>query len=550
MPSIADHLVRTRDTVRQGWRFGSGLRQFLRDPIDAHTALTGYRTGIEQRVPRFLEALDRTVWSAVGSPYLPLLAHAGLDRDGLRDLVETHGLESALELLRDDGVYISYEEYLGHEPVRRGSLRMDVDPTSFHNRTITADFLGSTGGTRSGGTPVAVSFVDKRGASARGLVARVALDEPAGLPTAVWFPCLPSAAGLSMVLDGAGRGNPPQRWFSQIPTGMEGIPVAKRLTNTMLPFIGRISGVPLPHPEHVPSADPGPVLDWCIAALRAGGTAHLATYPSSAVRLARLAAERGATLDGLVVELLGEPATVARREVVARTGARTLARYAFMQTGGVGISCPDELADEYHLNDGKVAVVGRRRSRSDGVLVDALAWTTLEATARGVFINVENDDYGLISRDVGPCDCLFGQLGCRNRVAEIRGMSKVVAAGVTVRGEVLERLVDEVLPRSVGGTPLDFQFAEQDRDGQGVLVLRVDPGVGRLDDAEVVATVRAELRSEEMGRLADEVWAPTDSIRVERTTPVAARSGKTLPFEPLPTSPTGGSGPPGGTGKV
>jgi hypothetical protein len=104
---------------------------------------------------------------------------------------------------------------------------------------------------------------------------------------------------------------------------------------------------------------------------------------------------------------------------------------------------------------------------------------------------------------------------------------------MTVSGDVLEQLVDDVLPRELGGTPGDFQFAEDDVDGQGVLVVRVHPSVGQMEDRQILRVVTGELQRREMGRLAAGVWNPAGAIRVERVPPRQARSGKTLAFEPL-----------------
>ena len=529
----APALSEVTSTVRQGWRFGRGLRALIKDPVPAAGAAPSFERDVRDRAARFLDSLDRNVWSSAPSPFRALLEHSGHDRTSVRRLVSDRGLESILEQLRDQGVYVSYEEYLGKVPLRRGRLELHLDPTSFHNRTVMADYLGSTGGTRSGGTPVAMSFEEKRSAAPRTHLRDAAYGQHPDQPVAVWFPCLPSAAGLGAILSGVTAGRPPERWFSQIPTTMEGIPASKRITNTMLPAFGRLSGMPLPRAEHTPSSDPAPVLAWCIEALSRAGSARLSTYPSSAVRLARLAEAEGESLDGLLVTVLGEPATMGRRRAIERSGARTAAGYAFMQAGGAGTTCPHETRERYHVYEDKLAVVPRRRRRPDGVEVDAFLWTTMSGTARGVFINVENDDYGSIERDSEPCSCLFGQLGVRTRVGDVRGISKVVAAGVTVAGEVFERLVDEVLPAAFGGSPLEYQFAELDREDLGTLVLRIDPSIGTVEEAAVLSIVRDELSRQEVGRLADAVWAPADSVRVLREPPTAAPSGKTLPYEPL-----------------
>jgi hypothetical protein len=496
--------------------------------------MEAHRSTAASREARFLDALDQLVWSTPSSPYLPLLAHAGVEAGDLRSLVATDGLEGALEQLRDSGVYVSYEEYMGAEPIRRGSLELDVDPTSFFGPGDRDELFARTGGTRSGsGSPVSVSFAQKKSTGGQTLLREAAEGSPPGTPTAIWHPCLPSAAGLLLVLSMVAAGRPPERWFSQIPTTMAGVPASKRVTNLLLPLVGRFAGMRLPGPRYAPNDAPEPVLRWCLDALARTGSARLRTYPSSAVMLANAAIAQGARLDGLVVTMTGEPATIGRRRAVEATGARTATSYGFMQGGAIASSCIHETAERYHLFDGRFAVIGRPRERNDGVLVDAFLWTSLSATPRAVMINVENDDYGTITREAQPCSCLWGQLGSMTSIRDIRGMTKVVAGGVTVAGEVLERLVDQVLPATVGGTPLDYQFAELDADDRGLLALRVDPRLGALDEAAVLDVVVRELEQKEMGRLASAVWVPGASIKILRAPAVAAPSGKTLPFEPL-----------------
>jgi hypothetical protein len=96
----------------------------------------------------------------------------------------------------------------------------------------------------------------------------------------------------------------------------------------------------------------------------------------------------------------------------------------------------------------------------------------------------------------------------------------------------LIELAERVLPREVGGGPSDYQFAELDREGGSVLVLRIDPAVHDVDEARVINLVRGRLRRTEVGLLADEVWRD-GSLRVERAVPRTTRSGKILAFEGL-----------------
>ena len=114
-------------------------------------------------------------------------------------------------------------------------------------------------------------------------------------------------------------------------------------------------------------------------------------------------------------------------------------------------------------------------------------------------------------------------------------MSKVTAEGMTVRGEVLMRLAEELLPSAFGGWPADYQFLEERSDGQSRLCLRVDPRVRGLDEQAVVAYVRRELRETTPGFLAEAVWHDVETLRLARLSPRPTRSGKALPLDVVET---------------
>jgi hypothetical protein len=520
-------------TILQGWRFVTGLRRHLKmQPPTLDVARAELREELGRRGERFLENLDHLVWSVPASPYLPLLAHAGFDADAVGRMVRREGLDGALATLRDAGVYVSYAEWSGKVPIRRGGLELAVAPQDFFNPRVKADYVGSTGASRSGGTPVASSFSHQEAGAGR-TVLRWEAWGVTDAPMAIWFPVLPSSAGLNSVIRGAAYGQPVERWFSQVSPSLRGIPLEKRLTNQLLPVAGRLAGVRLARPELATPSDASPVLDWCLDALDRSGVALLRGYASSIVQLGQLAARRGVRLDGLVVTLAGEPVTEAKTSALESVGVTVINTYAFMQKGGVATSCTHRGTSLLHVWDNEVALLTRPVARPDGVIVDAFLWTTLSPTARSVFLNVENDDYGVVAHDAEPCPCALGQLGLRTTVSEIRGISKVVAGGVTVPADVLVELAEQVLPSAFGGGPVDYQFLEEERGGRSSLVLRVDPRVGHVDDAAMVAAVRRRLRSSEVGLLADEVWAGEGSLRLERVSPRPTRSGKVLAFEGL-----------------
>lgn len=519
-------------TLAQGARFTRGLRSIIRHPVTVSDATARLRTSMDTRGERFLQGLDDLVWSIPSSPYLKLFAAAGAERGDVRRLVEQDGLEGALEALRDRGVYVAHEEWQGTVPAQRGSQSFAFSPSDFFNPRTAADFMGSTGGSRSAGTPVALSFSDIRAHAFESTLVSTMWDT-LGVPTAVWLPVLPSAAGLTLVLARAATGHPPNAWFSQIDPAAVQTSRVKRAVNDLLPATARLSGMRLPRPVFVPPSDPGPVLDWVTRTLRDHGRAYVFAYASSGLSLGQAAWDTGQRLDGLVLLLTGEPVTAAKVAAVKRTGARVINAYGSMQLGLGAINCPSCPGEQLHLAEHEVALTTRRRERSDGVEVDALLWTSLRESSRNVLINVENDDYATVLRDDVPCSCAFGQAGVRVRIENPRGVSKVVAAGVTIRGEVFERLVETTLPERFGGGPGDYQFVEEEVEGQTRLSLRVNPRLVDVSLEDAVQAVREVLRRDEFGRLADDVWDGIDTLRAERATALRTRSGKTLPLEVL-----------------
>jgi hypothetical protein len=472
--------------------------------------------------------MRQLVWSVPSSPYLPLLRHAGIEGGDLGELVRAEGLEGALGTLRDAGVYVSHEEWLGKQALRRGSMELTLEPAAFVNPRQRSVFFGHSGGTRTGGVPVQWSFATLR----RGVdpyLLRASSWDVAGTPAAVWLPAQPSAVGLATALTLAAAGEPPERWFTPVRAARRK-PARVAASNLLLPVVLRSAGVRLPRPRHAPLGEPGAVLEWCREALERAGRARLGAYTSSAVRLAELARADGVPLEGMVIATLGEPLGPERAAAIRASGASPANGYGFMQKGTVAHACPSCGDDDLHLLEGDVAVIARKRPRPDGRTVPAFLWTSLHEETPSVLINVENDDYGRIDLDAEACGCELGAAGVRRRISAIRGMTKVTAEGMTVPAEILERLVESVLPRKLGGTPADYQFVYRGEGRDAGLVLRIDPRLGAIDGAAVAAAVEGELRTTPAGLLAADVWGQAGTLRPLRVQPEATASGKVLPL--------------------
>jgi hypothetical protein len=481
------------------------------------------------RPGRFLAQLDALVWTHPGGPIARLAAAAGIEPGDVRALVADHGLEGALEQLRDAGVYVSYEEYHGRVDAVRGSSSFSFTPADFFNPETRADYIATTGGSSTGkGTPIELSFAWQHRQGRQ----RPIQHEMAGVrgkPGAVWLPVFPSAAGFGAVMKNMAGGCTPERWFSQVPTDLDGITAHKQAANKFLPALAALTRTGLPSPEHVPSNSPEPVVRWLADALDREGGAILTGYASSLSAAARWAIDHGVDLTGVVANPASEPVTAGKLSLMAKSGMRTYSMYAFTPEGTVGIGCDSCSDEEYHVWDQDLAVITRRRPRGDGTDVDAFCWTSLAMEAPRVLLNVENDDYGVVDHGVA-CDCDLAELGLTTRVSEIRGISKVVTAGISLDGELFDRLAEMDLPSRLGGDPGDYQFAEVDDGGGTILVLRAHPRIDDLDEAAARTILAGALATSDNGRLAESVWT-TSGFRIERAAPAVTVAGKTLSFD-------------------
>ena len=113
----------------------------------------------------------------------------------------------------------------------------------------------------------------------------------------------------------------------------------------------------------------------------------------------------------------------------------------------------------------------------------------------------------------------------------------MVAAGVSLEGGPSTTSPRwPCRPGSAGGAG-DYQFVEEAEAGHTVVVLRIAPEVGRVDEDEALAVVRDVVTRDEYGALAQSVWGP-QTLRVRRSAPQVTKAGKTLSYQ---RAATGGS---------
>src|SRR3990172_3477345 len=114
-------------------RFLTGIPRFVRRRMTVPQALGIIQDRLRNRERNFLRVVEGSVFANPGSPYGKLLAMAGYSFEDLRALVTREGLEGGLAQLRRTGVYVSFEEFKGIQPIVRGSVTIHTTPADFDN---------------------------------------------------------------------------------------------------------------------------------------------------------------------------------------------------------------------------------------------------------------------------------------------------------------------------------------------------------------------------------------------------------------------------------
>jgi hypothetical protein len=512
-------------------RFAWGLGSFLRHPITLDEARAILERRMAEREASFLRLVERGVFGYPHSPYLPLMKLAGCELEDVRSLVRTRGLEQTLHALREAGVYISFEEFKGREPVVRGGQVVPVEAHSFDNPYLSRYYQTETGGTTGAGTRVETDLDHLAAQSAHLMLTRAAhavLDVPAAL----WRGVLPDGSGINNLLRAAHFGRYPRKWFSPSGYGDLRTSLKYRLATQGTVVIGRLFGKPLPWPEHAGLDDAIVVARWAAETLKTNSGCLILAPVSRALRVCLAAREAGLDLTGATFMIAGEPPTPAKVRGIERTGARYFPTYGLAEAGRIGMGCarPADCNDLHLLKDAFAVIQKPRRVPGAEVEVAAFNITSLLPSTPKLMLNVEIDDYGIIERR--SCGCPLESYGFTEHLREIRSFRKLTGEGVTLVGSEMVRILEEVLPARFGGSPLDYQLLEEeDEHGFTRLSLLVSPSIGIADeDAVIEAVFQAMSQSSVAADSARAIWSQARILRVKRMQPVWTARGKLMPL--------------------
>ena len=504
----------------------SSLGPLLRTRVTLETATAELKQRLDNREENFLTTIERGVFGNPHSPYRELFAFAGCALGDVRQIVRTKGLETTLRALRDSGVYFTFDEFKGREPVKRGNTTFTVSPGQFRNPAVRQHLRTQSGG--STGAPTRMSWSLARVSRTAGYAAiRQAAYGIKGLPKARWRGLMPQE--VSSLLNSALIDAMPERWFTpQTPFDLRMPWRRYPLATYALLGAMRWHGARPPWPEHVPLESAHIVARWAAEKSRTHGGCYISAGASMSLRICLAAKAEGIDLRGVRFSAGGEPMSPAKVAGITEVGATCWPGYFSSETGAIGMGCahPIETNDQHLFEDVHALIQVPRSVPGASTTVDAFNVTTLVPSATNILVNLELDDYGVV--ETRRCGCLFESLGLTTHVREIRSYRKLTGEGVSLVGTDMIRVLEDVLPRAFGGSALDYQLAEEeDERGFTRLTIVVSPRVHVPDESAVVDAVLAALSSGDASAdYARLTWQQAKTFRVARREPQWSARGK------------------------
>ena len=514
------------------WRYSRmvlGVFELVRTPLIADPA-GDIRRQMENREANFLDLVRRAIYLNPRSPYYRMLQLAQCEYQDLEQAVRRDGLEHTLEALLHAGVYLTQDEMKGKGPIVRAGERIPSEELSYRNPGVAPHIEGQSSGSRSKGIRM------RHGISTQVYWDRynALLADDLGLRNRAFvalLPILPSATGITTTLRGPQFGWRFERWYA-VGGAMRDAGHYRAVTKAMV-LLGKVAGSRSPFPTYLPENDFSPVAEYIARRKAAGKECFLGGVVSPVVRVAAAALERSLDISGVIFSVTGEALTPAKRALLEAVGGRVYPFYATVDVGPVGYSCRHmNTGNCVHLFEDSVAAITRRRlAPLSDLEVNSLLFTTLGPPSPRVVINAELDDSGIIER--AHCDCAFSRAGLTRQIRDIASFGKLTGQGMTLAGTDVVRILEEALPRRLGGSPGDYQLVEKEGPAQTVLMLRVSPRTGLSSPAGVRECFLEELARHRGWSIAARIFRHSDAVQVIIAEPLATVTGKVLPLHLL-----------------
>jgi hypothetical protein len=517
--------------IRRYSRMALGIFELARTPALADPAQR-LRRNIQNREANFLDLVARAIYANPANPFRQMLQLAQCEYPDLERAVKRDGLEPALEELLRAGVYLTHDELKGKQPIIRGGEIISSNERSFENPIASARIEARSSGSRSEGTRTGQSIPAQLHTEL--YQALLALD--LGIerdPFVALLPIIPSVTGLMVSLRGKRFNWNVEKWYA-VGGNLWDSWHCRAATRAMI-LIGKMAGAACQFPTYLPDNDFSPVAEYIAREKAAGKRCCLGGFVSPAVRVAAAAMERGLDISGTVFSVGGEALTPAKRAIMEAAGGEVYPFYAIVELGAVGYACRRmKTGNCVHLFEDLLAAIScKRMAPLSETEVNSLMFTTLTPFAPRVLINAEMDDSGIIEKV--PCDCLFAQVGYGRQIRDIASYGKLTGQGMTLAGTDVVRILEEVLPRRLGGIPGDYQLVEEEGPAQTVMTLRVRPRAQAPKPDEIRECFLRELKQYYGGTLTARTWKHAEGVKVVVAEPLATQTGKVLPLHLLST---------------
>ena len=515
-------------TIRNSDRLLFGLGDYLKDSISLEESREIIRGRMEGREELFLNILKKGIYENSPSPYLKLLKLAKIEFNDIKSMVLGVGIEESLRILREEGVYLSHQEFKCIKGVVRKGRELRFYEEDFNNPYLSAYYEVKSGATRSTGTR---TMIDLDFLQSIATYDSIAFNIAGAIkyPLALWGAIPFSNYGIAFLFRFAKIGKIPNRWFSQIEKGFIETSFVSRFGTDLIVYLCRFFGVNFPKPEYVDLKDSYKIADWATRMVKEFSGCSIYTYVSSAVRICKEAKENGLEIGGTKFFVGAEPITPYKRKEIESVGAVCVPKYGFTEGGTVGYGCfnPSSGDDTHLFKDSLVVIQHKRKIEFSDIEVDAFLFTSLLPSAPKILLNVESDDYGILEKR--NCSCEFERLGFSEHLHNIRSFGKLTSEGMTFVGTDLIRIIEEIFPHEFGGSSIDYQLLEEESSGGLTqLSILVSPQIGKISEKDLVERFLAEIGKKD-GIIA-EVWSQANTIRVKRMHPIPTKMGKIFPF--------------------
>ncbi len=506
-------------------RFFLELPSFLKDTMSFDESMEIIKERLKNREENFLKLLKKGIFENKKSPYLKLFKLSRCGYEDVERMVRRDGLEAALHSLREDGVYLSLEEFKGKRAVERRGVSFEFTDRDFINPCITSFYRVKSGGSRSLGTKTEINleFLKKRSVYYPLMIKMFGLEDSA---LGIWFPGPPLGAGLIPFLQFAKAGKVADKWFT--PTQLY---FSRKIGLRIMSFIMSAQNKRFPYPQYTSIAGLHHVLDWMSGAKRSHKGLVFLTYPSLAVRICELAAEKKIDIANTKFWLVGEPISEAKAGVIQSQMCSIIPIYAFMELGLLAFGCPDrQYVESVHLAKDTLAMIQHKRYiPALSTHLDVFLFSSIMPSSPKILLNIENGDYGIV--DKKPCGCIAGEIGLDIQIRDIQSFEKLNAEGMTLFVSDFIPILENILPKKFGGGPLDYQLFEEETQTRTVINLIVSPRVGNIDEGAVIAVILSELRKKtNAASQMAELLSDAGAFKVKRAHPQWTQGSKIYPL--------------------